>query len=280
MYVVKKRKRIHRVLLYLGLAFFLFWSLAPVYWVLVTSLKTGNEIYAFPPTLIPHVFTLENYREVLFNSSFPTFVKNSFVIAAGVTVVSVLIAAPAAFAIARLVFPGRRLVARSIVITYLLPPTFLFIPLFVVLQALNLVDTRFGLVLAYLTFTVPFCTWMLIGYFRSIPMELDEAARVDGAGRARTLTSIVLPIAAPALSVMALFAFTHAWNEFLYSLVYVHSTESKTFTSGLVGMMMGDTFIWGQLMAGSIIAILPIFIIYVFAQKYLIEGLAAGGVKQ
>lgn len=280
MYVVKKRKKVHKILLYLGLAFFLFWSLAPVYWVLVTSLKTSGEIYAYPPTLIPQEFTLENYKEVLFNSPFPTFIKNSLIIAAGVTVISLFISAPASFAIARLVFPGRSLVARSIVITYLLPPTFLFIPLFVVLQALKLVDTRFGLILAYLTFTVPFCTWMLLGYFKSIPMELDEAARVDGASRLRTLTSVVLPIAAPALSVMALFAFTHAWNEFLYSLVYVHSPNSKTFTSGLVGMMMGDTFIWGQLMAGSIIAILPIFIIYVFAQKYLIEGLAAGGVKQ
>ncbi len=280
MYVVKKTKRVHRILLYLGLAFFLFWSLAPVYWVLVTSLKTSSEIYAYPPSLIPADMTLENYREVLFNSPFPIFIKNSLITAFAVTVISIVIAAPAAFAIARLVFPGRRLVARSIVVTYLLPPTFLFIPLFVVLQTIGLIDSRPGLVLAYLTFTVPFCTWMLIGYFRSIPRELDEAARVDGASRLRTLISVVLPIAAPALSVMALFAFTHAWNEFLYSLVYVHSTQAKTFTSGLVGMMMGDTFIWGQLMAGSIIAILPIFIIYVFAQKYLIEGLAAGGVKQ
>jgi ABC-type glycerol-3-phosphate transport system permease component len=279
MYVVKKRKRVHKILLYFGLACFLFWALAPVYWVLVTSLKGGNEIYAYPPTLIPHEFTLDNYREVLFNSAFPTVVKNSFIIAATVTLISLGIASPAAFAIARLVFPGRKFVARSIVITYLLPPTFLFIPLFVVLQTIGLIDTRFGLVLAYLTFTVPFCTWMLLGYFKSIPMELDEAARVDGASKLRTLLSVVLPIAAPAMSVMALFAFTHAWNEFLYSLVYVHSTDSKTFTSGLVGMMMGDTFIWGQLMAGSIIAILPIFTIYVFAQKYLIEGLAAGGVK-
>ncbi len=280
MYVVKKSKRLHNVLLYAGLACFLFWSLAPVYWVLVTSLKGGNEIFANPPTLIPNAFTLENYREVLFNSPFATFVKNSFIISLSVTAISLVIACPASFAIARLAFPGRKLVARSIVITYLLPPTFLFIPLFVILQTLGLVDTRFGLVLAYLTFTVPFCTWMLIGYFRSIPMELDEAARVDGANRLRTLTSVVLPITLPALSVMSLFAFTHAWNEFLYSLVYVSSTSSKTFTSGLVGMMMGDTFIWGQLMAGSIIAILPIFIIYVFAQKYLVEGLAAGGVKQ
>ncbi len=280
MYVVKKAKRLHNILLYCGLALFLFWSLAPVYWVLVTSLKGGNEIFANPPTLIPEVFTLDNYREVLFNSPFATFVKNSFVVSFFVTVISLVIACPASFAIARLSFPGRKLIARSIVVTYLLPPTFLFIPLFVILQTLGLVDTRFGLVLAYLTFTVPFCTWMLIGYFRSVPMELDEAARVDGASKPRTLWSVVLPITLPALSVMSLFAFTHAWNEFLYSLVYVSSTSSKTFTSGLVGMMMGDTFIWGQLMAGSIIAIAPIFTIYVFAQKYLVEGLAAGGVKQ
>lgn len=171
------------------------------------------------------------------------------------------------------------LAARAIVTAYLLPPSSLFIPLFIVLHCWADRLEAAGLVLAYLTFTVPFCTWLLIGYFRTIPMELDEAAQIDGANRFQTLLRVVLPIATPGLAVVALFAFTHAWNEFLYALVFVYSADTKTFTAGLSGLIMGDTFIWGQLMASSVIAILPIFIIYVVAQRYIVEGLSAYSVK-
>ncbi|MBO0660975.1 carbohydrate ABC transporter permease [Jiella sp. MQZ9-1] len=275
----QRTKVIRRTITALGILVALVWSLAPVYWVVVTSLKIPREIYALPPTLIPHIPTLENYRAVLFESNFPHFVLNSFVVAVGVTVISAVIGALAAYPIARMQFHGRSATARLIVAAYLLPPSLLFIPLFIVLQKLGLVDTKLGLILAYLTFTVPFCTWMLIGYFRTIPHELDEAARMDGASRLQTLRSVVLPIASPGIAVVALFAFTHAWNEFLYALVYVYSNDSKTFTAGLAGLVMGDTFIWGQLMASSVIAILPILVIYIAAQRYIVEGLAVGSVK-
>jgi ABC-type glycerol-3-phosphate transport system permease component len=173
-------------------------------------------------------------------------------------------------------FAGRAMVARAIVAAYLLPPALLFIPLFIVLQRLGLIDSLLGLSLAYLTFTVPFSTWMLIGYIRSIPSELDEAATIDGAGRVQILLRVILPVALPGLTVVALFAFTQAWNEFLYALVYVYSEAIRTITAGLVGMMMGDVFIWGQLMAASMIAIAPVFVIYALAQRYLVEGLASG----
>ena len=176
-------------------------------------------------------------------------------------------------------FKGQSATARAIVLAYLLPPSLLFIPLFLIIQRMGLVDTKAGLIVAYLTFTVPFCTWMLIGYFRTIPKELDEAALMDGATRFQTLVRVVLPIAKPGLAVVALFAFTHAWNEFLYALVFAYSNDTKTFTAGLTGLIMGDTFIWGQLMASSVIAILPVLVIYLVAQRYLVEGLAAGSVK-
>ncbi|SCM71732.1 Inner membrane ABC transporter permease protein ycjP [uncultured Pleomorphomonas sp.] len=270
---------VRRIVTAIGILCILAWSLAPVYWVVVTSLKTSQEIYSIPPTLLPRAPTLDNYRDALFGSQFARFVLNSFVVALGVTAVSAVIGALTAYPISRMSFPGRATSARLIVAAYLLPPSLLFIPLFIVLQRLGLIDTRIGLVLAYLTFTVPFCTWMLIGYFRTIPKELDEAALMDGASRLQTLTRVVLPIATPGIAVVALFAFTHAWNEFLYALVYVYSNTSKTFTAGLSGLVMGDTFIWGELMASSVIAIAPILIIYIAAQKYIVEGLAAGSVK-
>ncbi|WEK52067.1 MAG: carbohydrate ABC transporter permease [Candidatus Kaistia colombiensis] len=268
-----------RIVTTIGVAIALFWSLAPIYWIVVTSLKTSREIYAIPPTLLPARATLQNFNTALFNSKFPQFVMNSATVAVSVTLISAVIGALAAYPIARMQFKGRGVTARAIVMAYLLPPSLLFIPLFVVLQNLGLINTKTGLVLAYLTFTVPFCTWMLIGYFRTIPIELDEAAKVDGATRLQTLLKVVLPIAKPGLAVVALFAFTHAWNEFLYALVFVHSNDTKTFTAGLTGLIMGDTFIWGQLMASSVIAIAPILVIYIIAQRYIVEGLAAGSVK-
>ncbi len=272
-------KIIGRIVTTIGVLLALFWSLAPIYWIVVTALKTSREIYAVPPTLLPARPTLANFNTALFNSKFPQFVLNSATVAISVTLISAVVGALAAYPIARMEFKGRGVTARAIVMAYLLPPSLLFIPLFLVLQNLGLINTKTGLVIAYLTFTVPFCTWMLIGYFRTIPRELDEAATVDGATRLQTLLKVVLPIAKPGLAVVALFAFTHAWNEFLYALVFVHSNDTKTFTAGLTGLIMGDTFIWGQLMASSVIAIVPILIIYIVAQRYIVEGLAAGSVK-
>ena len=232
-----------------GIVLLLTWSLLPIYWMAVTSLKPEREIYALPPTFVPSAPTLVHYAAVLFKTRFPQFVRNSFLVAVVATLASVTIGTLAAYAITRIRFAGRAVVARGIVAAYLLPPALLFIPLFIVLQRLGLIDSRAGLALAYLTFTVPFSTWMLIGYIRTIPTELDEAARIDGAGRLQVLLRVLVPVAAPAIAIVALFAFTQAWNEFLYALVFVYSDAARTLTSGLVGMMMGDVFIWGQLMA-------------------------------
>jgi ABC-type glycerol-3-phosphate transport system permease component len=275
----RRRNFSHAIVLAVGIIVLLSWSLLPIYWIVVTSLKPEKEIYALPPTLVPAAPTLVNYATVLFKTRFPMFVENSVIVAVVTTLLSVTIGTLGAYAITRMKFAGRATVARGIVAAYLLPPALLFIPLFIVLQHLGLIDSLAGLAVAYLTFTVPFATWMLIGYIRAIPTELDEAARIDGAGRLQVLTRILVPIAAPGIAIVALFAFTQAWNEFLYALVYVYSDAARTLTSGLVGMMMGDVFIWGQLMAASMIAIAPVLVIYVFAQRYLVEGLASGGVK-
>ncbi len=275
----RRSRAIAGVSIALGTAALLLWSLLPIYWIVVTSLKPEKEIYDYPPTLLPQAPTLAQYHTVLTRTRFPLFVGNSAMVALATTFMAVVIGILAAYAITRMRFPGRAMVARGIVAAYLLPPSLLFIPLFIVLQHLGLIDSLPGLVLAYLTFTVPFATWMLIGYIRTIPTDLDEAARIDGASRMQVLWKILVPVAAPGLTVVALFAFTQAWNEFLYALIYVYSDSVRTLTSGLVGMMMGDVFIWGQLMAASTIAIVPVLAIYLVAQRTMVEGLTAGGVK-
>jgi ABC-type glycerol-3-phosphate transport system permease component len=279
MIVGRKRRPLYFCGLGLGVAVLLVWSLAPIYWIVVTSLKTEKEIYAYPPTGWPETATLMQYGIVFTRTRFPLFLRNSMIVALWTTVASVMIGTLAAYAITRMRFVGRGIVARGIVAAYLLPPALLFIPLFLVLQQAGVIDSLGGLVLAYLTFTVPFTTWMLIGYLRTVPVELDEAARIDGASRLQVLLRVLLPVAGPGLVVVALFAFTQAWNEFLYALIFTYSEAARTLTSGLVGMMMGDVFIWGQVMAACAISIAPVLVIYLAAQKYLVEGLTSGSVK-
>jgi ABC-type glycerol-3-phosphate transport system permease component len=280
MMVAGRRNRIGRnVGIGAAIAALLIWSLVPVYWIIVTSLKHEQEIYAYPPTFIPLAPTLEQYEKILFHTPFPLFIRNSAIIALATTGCAMVAGTLAAYAISRMRFAGRAMVARLIVVSYLLPPSLLFIPLFIVLQRLGMIDRLGGLILAYLTFTMPFATWMLVGYIRTIPSELDEAARIDGASRLQVLWRILVPIALPALAVVALFAFTQAWNEFLYALVFIYNNGARTITAGLASLMMGDTFIWGQLMAASTLAIVPVLLIYLIAQRYLIEGLTGGSIK-
>jgi multiple sugar transport system permease protein len=279
MVVGRRHRTLHAAGIAAGVTILLLWSLIPIYWIVVTSLKHEQEIYAYPPTFLPLQPTLDQYVTVLLHTPFPLFIRNSFIVAAGATILSVVAGALGAYAISRIRFLGRATVGRLIVLAYLLPPTLLFIPLFIVLQRLDLIDALGGLILAYLTFTVPFSTWMLIGHIRTIPSELDEAARIDGASRWQILWRVVLPLSLPGLSVVALFSFTHAWNEFLYALVFVYSNGTRTITAGLASLTMGDTFIWGQLMAASTLAILPVLLIYLVAQRWFMEGLTGGSIK-
>ena len=262
-----------------GVAVLVTWSLLPIYWIVSTALKQERQIYQYPPTLLPPAPTLANFETILTATRFPRFLANSLMVALAATAAAVVIGTLAAYAVTRMRFLGRSAVARGIVASYLLPPALLFIPLFAVLLRLGLVDSLVGLTFAHLTFTVPFATWMLIGYLRTVPVELDEAARIDGAGRLTVLLRVLVPVAMPGVTVVALYAFTHSWNEFLYALIFVYSEGSRTLTAGLVGLMMGDVFIWGQLMAASAIAIAPMLVIYVAGQRYLVEGLTRGSVK-
>jgi len=261
-----------------GLGLFAIWTGLPLYWIVVTSIKPNLLIYR-EPQLFPSQVTLEHFAFVLGQTPFLQYIRNSVSVTLVTTFLAMIIGTLAAYAIVRLSFAGRRWVARSVVVTYLVPGSLLFIPMFQVIYSIGLIDNIVGLMLTYLTFTVPFATWMMIAYFRNIPSELDDAALVDGCSRLQALVWIMVPIALPALAVVALFAFTLSWNEFLYALVFIGSDSQKTLTVGLIGLVRGDTFPWGPMMAASLLGALPPTLVYLVSQRWVVSGLAAGGVK-
>jgi multiple sugar transport system permease protein len=261
------------------LAVMLVWTLVPFYWMLATSLKKDREIYGYEATLVPRQPTLQNYVRLFDKTPFVKYLRNSAIVSIGNTLASLVLATLGAYALARLRFPGRALIARGLVFTYLVPPALLFIPLFAVMSVLRLVDTHHGLILAYLGFSVPFSTWLLMGYFRSVPLELEEAALVDGCSRLGSLVRVILPMSLPALAVVAFFSFTQSWNEFLYANVFVNSVDVRTVTTGLTLFIVEDVFFWGPMMGASFLSALPPLVLYLIFQRWVVKGLTLGAVK-
>jgi multiple sugar transport system permease protein len=262
-----------------ALVLMLLWTAIPFYWMIATSLKHDKEIYGYEATLLPQQPTMANYATVFRETPYLLYLRNSVVVAVGSTILSMVIAVLGSYAIARLDFPGRALLARGLVFTYLVPTSLLFIPMFAMMSALRLTDSLYGLAIAYLGFDVPFCTWLLMGYFKSVPVELEEAARVDGCNRVGALVRIVLPMSLPALVVVTFFSFTHAWNEFLYAHVFTSTTSARTVTTGLVNFMSQDVFFWGPLMASTVMSALPPVLMFLVFQRWVVKGLTLGGVK-
>jgi multiple sugar transport system permease protein len=255
------------------------WTAFPFYWMLVTSVKENGEIYGPVARLIPSTFTLVHWRELFYKTPFVIYFRNSLIIATVTAVLSMAIGALAAYAITRLTFRGRTIAARSLVYSYLVPPALLFIPLFQLFGDLHLLNTLQGLILADLTFTVPFCTWLLVGYFKTVAVDMEEAALVDGCTRLTVLLRITLPLSAPALVVVALFSFTMSWNEFLYAVVFNTNSNVRPVTAGLTGMVTEDVFFWGRMMAAAALGSVPPILLYTAAQRWIVQGLTLGGVK-
>ena len=254
-------------------------SMAPLYWMVNTSLKPQAEIYSAVPTLFPHDLTTESYTYLLTETNFLSGVKNSLIIAVVVSLFSIVIAYPAAYAIARLKFKGKRLFSKSILMTYLLPTSVLYIPLYILVSQVGLTDNILGLLLIYPTFTLPYVAWVLIPHIQSIPYDLDEAAIVDGCSRFRVMYQIIFPLALPGIVSTTIFAFAMCWGEYMYALVNITSEKMMTFPLVISGLIFGDMYPWGQLMAGAILACVPIVIIYMLASSSLVGGKTAGGVK-
>ncbi len=252
--------------------------LFPIYWMITISLKLPRDIYR-SPSLLPRGATLQNYVELLSNQGFLVNIRNSLVVASSATIISVFISCLAAYSLVRVRYRLRGWVGKLILFTYLTPSALLFIPLAVIIARLNLGNRLEGLVFVYLTFSAPLSTWLLMGFFRSIPIDLEEQAMVDGATRWQALTRILLPLATPGLIAVSVLTFTNAWNELLLALIFITSPSKQTVPVALQYLITGDVFRWGLIMAGSVTAAVPVMILYYLAQRFVVQGLAAGAVK-
>jgi multiple sugar transport system permease protein len=268
--------------LHIPLVPFIFFSLFPFYFMLVTSFKSDGELYDLKaiPFVILRGITLEHYEFLLRSTPFLTWVANSVLVSVVATSLSIAIAILAAYSLARLRFRGAPTFGTAVFIIYLVPTTLLFLPLAQVVNRLGLADSMWSLIVTYPTFLVPFCTWLLLGYFRTVPQEIEECAMVDGCTRFQALLRIVLPVAVPGIICAVLFAFTISWNEFIYALTFVSSTAQKTATVGVTAeLIRGDIFYWGSLMAGAVLGSIPIVLVYVFFMDYYVSGLTQGAIK-
>jgi len=266
---------------YAALAVFVVIFLVPPFYMVMTSLKSSAEISAQTgnPWLVHHP-TLQNFIDLFMMPNFRGFFLNSALITAVTVTVSMVISVLAAFGLARMGFKGSQTLATGVFLTYLIPNSLLFIPLFQIIGALGLINNVWSLALIYPTLAVPFCTWIMIGYFSSIPRELDEAALIDGAGYLQMLLRIFIPVAMPGIIAATIFAFTVSWGEFLYPMAYLYSSSQMVLTVGIISdLIRGDVFEWGRIMAGCVLAAAPPIVIYAFLMDYYIAGLTAGATK-
>ncbi len=273
---------VRRALLLWGPLFLLMvFTLFPFWWMLVTSLKPDAELYDVrQPPLWAKTITFEHYRELFGRLPFVTWVRNSLVVSAAATLISLAIGTLAGYSLARLRFRGATTLGTIIFMAYLVPTTVLFLPLAYVVRWLGLYNTPFALIATYPTFLVPFCSWYLMGYFKTIPRELEECAMIDGCSRSRALWRIVLPLAIPGILSAAIFAFTFSWSEFIYALTFVQTPDYKTVPVGVVGQLStGDVLFWGKLMAAAVLGSIPIALIYSTVSGHFAAGLTAGALK-
>jgi multiple sugar transport system permease protein len=273
------RERAQSAVAYAILLTLLLVVLFPFYWMTVTSFKDETQMRSLASMFWPRPFVADNYAHLVGKTEFLGWYRNSVVVSVSSTLLATAIGTIGAYALARLSFLGRAFMASAVLITYLVPPSILFIPLYAQIRNLGLADSLIGLIVTYPSFTVPFVTWLLMGYFESIPEELEEAAMIDGATRFGAFWRVVLPLAAPGLLAAALYAFTQAWNEFLYALVFITNVKLRTLPVGLSTFITGDVYGWGYLMAGAVLTTLPVIAAYVYLQRYMVEGLTAGSVK-
>jgi len=251
----------------------------PVVWMILTSVKPFQELFAVPPLLWPRRLTFEHYRQLLELTNFPLYFRNSAIVAVSTTILSLSIASLAAYGLTRYRFVGQETLAGLFLFTYMFPPILLSIPLFVLITRLKMASSYLGLIMAHTTFALPFCVWLLRAFFQSIPLDLEHAAWIDGANRLQGAMRIVLPLAYPGIIAAGIFSFNLSWNDYLFALILMVSEEKKTLPVGVSLFVTGATVEWGLIMAGSVLLTLPILVLMTFVQKFLIQGFGAGAVK-
>ncbi|MBV9262244.1 MAG: carbohydrate ABC transporter permease [Pseudolabrys sp.] len=267
---------------YVFLIMFAIFFLLPPYYMVVTALKSDAEVahMAHNPWIIAEGLTFEQFKLLFTQSDFLIFFKNTAIVTVCTVVITMCISVLAAFSLGRMKFWGSGILATGIFLTYLVPDTLLFIPLFQIVKSVGLLNSYWGMVLVYPTLTVPFCTWIMIGYFQSIPKELDEAALIDGAGQMQMLFKIFIPVALPGIIAATIFAFTVSWAAFVYPMTFLYSADQQVLTVGTVtSLIKADVYKWGMLMAGALVAAAPPLVIYAFLMDYYIAGLTAGATK-
>lgn len=267
------------ILVYGTVAFYLVVVLVPLYWMVRSSISENAEMYGTTIQFFPSKLTLAQFEAAVGKWQFGLYLQNSLIVALTTTFLTTVMSSLAAFSLVRLRYPGRNALARSVLFVYLVPGALLFIPLYIIMQRLGLLNSMLSLIITYQSFAIPFCTWMLIGYFKGIPPEMEEAAMIDGATRLQSLRLVLLPMAAPGLVAAAVFTFTLAWNEFLYALIFISANSARTLPVGLASLIRGDIYLWGPMMAGSVLAAIPVVGLYMLANKFVVQGLAAGAVK-
>lgn len=276
---IRAQKQLRKISAYVVLFFFVVMVAFPLYWNVLTSLRTPKEVYQRQGMLMPDELTLENYRRLFDGTSMIPWLLNTSIVTLVATFVSLVAGVFAAYAMARLRFNGGQTMGKVVLLLYLLPQTLLFIPLFVMLNDASLLNTRMAFYLTYPTLVLPFITWLLLGYFKGLPMELEDAARIDGCSRVGVLYRIVLPLAAPGIIAAAVFSITNLWNEFLYALVFVQSDSLWTVQIGLRSFQLADTMLWGLTMAGAVVTTIPPVLVYMLLQRFVVGGLTMGAVK-
>ena len=267
--------------IYVPILLFILITLFPFYWMAITFIKSDQELLDHDQNpMFVIVPTLYHYHYLFFETHFLQWLTNTTIVAIVSTAISLFCSLLSGYALARLRFRGANSIGWGIFVTYLVPPTLLFLPLALLIRTFHLFNNLFALILTYPTFLIPFCTWLLIGYFKSIPRELEESALVDGADRIQAMVRIVMPLALPGILSAGMFAFTLSWNEFLYALIFMGDTQSKTIPVGVVQeLIRGDDFFWGQLMAAALLGSIPVALLYSFFVEYFVAGMTAGAVK-
>jgi len=275
----KTSKAIKMTTTYVILIISLLWTIFPLYWMVKSSFTIDKEMYVARPALFDIAFTTEHYVDLMVNAKFLVNLGNSLMIAAITTIFGLTVSVFASYAMTRLKYPGRKFFSSTVIISYLLPTAVLFIPRYIFVSKLGLGGTRWAMLVIYPTFVVPYCCYMLRSYFTAIPYALEEAALIDGCTRLQSLRHIVVPIALPGIAVTATFAFTMSWNEYLYAMIMTTSMKEMTATVAISSWKYGDIVNWGRIMAGCVVASLPVTIIYIIAQSLLVSGKADGSVK-
>jgi multiple sugar transport system permease protein len=276
--MIGQLRRPQKLLYYSLLALLALVILFPIYYMVIISLKLPRDIYRLP-SLLPVRPTVQNYADLLGRDEFLVNILNSLIVAGVTTLFSVTISCMAAYSLVRLKYRFRTAIGRLILLAYLTPSALLFIPLSVIVAQLRIGNTLHGLIFVYMTFAAPLSTWLLMGFFRSLPPDLEEQAMVDGATRLQAMTRVLLPLSAPGLIAVSVFTFTGAWNELLLALIFITSPERQTVPVALQYLITGDVFRWGLIMAGSVVAAVPVMVLYYLAQRFVVQGLSAGAVK-